>query len=269
MHTDPTLPTLEASAYFDATAADYDDVFSDDSVWSIAHEIGLELLLRHLEGRQALTIADIGCGTGKWSALLAPHAREILLSDVSGSMLEVASAKPLGVPTRSILASVDRLEGIDSAAFDLVLCMGDPLSYVGDYRAGIAEVARIAKPGALIFVSVDSRYGYLRILKEKHGSDVAAIAEFMRTGDIVGWEGLPLHAYTEDELRGLFGARDCEAVGVWQLPSVSSYFLFEKAFRDQLAQPALRKAVIAMERAESGRGAAGPHHLYGLFRKTK
>lgn len=258
----------DAAGYFNRVAADYDATFSESSIWAIAHSVGRSILFEALGDEDGLSIADIGCGTGKWAGYVAERAHRLLLSDVSGEMLREAAGKFQQVPVlQAVEASVDRLDGIPSSAHDLVLCMGDPLSYVVNYAEGVAELARITKPGGLIFVSVDSRLGYLRVLKERFNSDLGKLFEFLDTGNIIGWEGLEIHAFTRTELSELFDRNGCSTVSVHALPSVSAYFLFEGSFKEQIADPAAFARLIEYEHALKGEGAPGPHHLYGLFRK--
>jgi ubiquinone/menaquinone biosynthesis C-methylase UbiE len=257
-----------AAEYFDTTSQNYDADFSESSIWAIAHNTGRAILEAALKDRTQLAVADIGCGTGKWAGFVARRTARLLLSDVSGAMLMAAAQKFAHIGSvETLQASVDDLGVIPDASFDLVLCMGDPLSYVPDYKAGVAQLCRIAKPGALIFVSVDSRLGYLRILKERHKADLLAIFQFLETGNIVGWEGLPLHAFTSEELKSLFALSACRTISVDTLPSLSAYFLFDDNFRAQLRDPEVFQRLTMFEQTFRCEGSPGPHHLYGLFEK--
>lgn len=262
---------MDAASYFDAMASSYERQFSDTSVWAIAHRTGLRLLTE-VCAEPPRRVGDIGCGSGKWGRMFSRQGIRTVFSDVAPEMVEEALrlAKQEGAELVSgHVGSATSLRGIEDAEFDLTLCMGDPLSYCGDYRAGVRELVRVTKPGALIYVSVDSRLGYLRIFKEKRGSELPAIEEFLATGDTIGWEGLPLHAFYEDELAALFREAGAEAVGIWELPTVSSYFLFEERFQRQLEEAHVRDRLdrIEMDAVKRGAGAVGPHHLYGLFRR--
>lgn len=253
--------------YFDASAKDYDREFSESSVWALAHHTGRLILDAALGDRRHLAVADIGCGTGKWAGYVATRAESLLLSDVSAEMVNAAAAKFGHLAVRTLVASVDRLEALDDESFDLVMCMGDPLSYALDHQRGVGELCRIARPGALIFVSVDSRLGYLRILKERHGCDLPQIIRFLETGDQIGWEGLRIHAFTAGELRTLFARAGCSVVGIHSLPTVSAYFMFEDRFREQLADQDLLARLLDLEHKLLAEGSPGPHHLYAMFTK--
>jgi ubiquinone/menaquinone biosynthesis C-methylase UbiE len=257
------------SEVFGGMATTYDQMFSNESVWNIAHRVGGQILASRLE-QAPVRIADIGCGTAKWSVPYANTASQIVLADISEEMVSTALRNFAGssAEVSGHVCSVCNLVPLPTAAFDLVLCMGDPLSYCGDDEAGIAELIRIVRPGGHVFVSVDSRLGYLRIFKEKFGYDTEVVARFLETGNVRGWEGLDIHAFTQEELKTKFEKAGAAAVGVWGLPTVSGYFLFDEKFQSQLGHEKVRDEIFAMELAALDWAApTGTHHLYGLFRK--
>jgi MPBQ/MSBQ methyltransferase len=64
-------------------------------------------------------------------------------SPLGKSEFKVASASSLPFP---------------DATFDLVNCCGSTLSFVGDYCRAISEMARVLKPGGILFVEVENKY---------------------------------------------------------------------------------------------------------------
>ncbi len=259
--------------YFDARATRYDEEFSDGSVWSIAHRIAWRLVQPHLPRGRALEVLDAGCGTGKWGRPFSAEGQAVTYSDLSPKMVEqalaLARAANPRAPSEGATLSVDALDGLPDARFDLALCMGDPLSYAADPPRGIRELTRVTRSGGLILVSVDSRLGYLRVFKERDGYDLDALARFLETGDLPrSWEGLPLHAFTPEELRRAFDRAGADTVAVWSLPTVSAYFLFDPAFRARLTDPGFVDRLVELELGALGLGGApGTHHLYGVFRR--
>jgi SAM-dependent methyltransferase len=263
---------VDAERYFDGIVREYDRIFADDSVWSIAHRVGLRILDERLFEPPG-EVADVGCGTGKWGRIFSKRGCNVTFTDISQKMVAeaVALAKNGIGPGHATgySLSVDEMQALASNRFDLTLCMGDPLSYCKSHVNGIRELVRITRPGGLIFVSVDSRLGYLRIFKERYGYDLTEISQYLESGEIVGWEDLPIHTFTTTELASLFVEAGANAIGIWGLPIVSSYFLFDAAFQAELKKSAFMDAIteIEMTLAAEGHSPAGTHHLYGLFRK--
>jgi SAM-dependent methyltransferase len=260
-------------AYFDSRAATYEADCSDGTIWSIAHRIAWRLFQPHLLRGRVLSVLDAGCGTGKWGKPFAAEGHRVTFSDLSARMVEqaVALAKAANrhAQVDALTLSVDALDGIPDASYDVTLCMGDPLSYASNPPKGIRELVRVTKPDGQILVSVDSRLGYLRVFKERDGYDLEALDRFLTSGDLsASWEGLPLHAFSANELRERFHDAGAETISIWSLPTVSAYFLFDPAFRERLSDPLFVERLIDVElRALSLGSAPGTHHLYGLFRR--
>ncbi len=112
-------------------------------------------------------IMDVGCGSGRWARLVAPHAGELHLVDASADALSVARrnlADRAGCVFHE--AAVDRLPEADGT-MDLVYSLG-VLHHVPDTAAGIAACARKLKPGAplllYLYYGFDNRPAWFRAL---------------------------------------------------------------------------------------------------------
>lgn len=261
-----------AAEYFSDIAGVYDNNFPPNSIWNIGNRVAKILLQRHLTMRP-VTVADIGCGTGKWGIPFVVEGASVDFVDPASNMLKHARQRLRDVGSTERIgfyeASVEDLKCLDSDAYQLTLCMGDPLSYAADCGAGIDELVRITAPSGLVFVGVDSRLGYLRIFRERHDYDVTTVTRFLATGDTIGLEGLPLHAFWPDELRQDFVERGAACLGVWALPTVSAYYLFDERFRERLQDDEFFNEVIRLELDNLDRAhPTGSHHLFGLFQKS-
>ena len=110
-------------------------------------------VLRELGERPTLELLDVGGGYGRLAAPLAARHR-VTIVDVSSEMLDRARALcPPGV--EFVLADAQALPFAD-ASFDAVLAL-DLLPHLPDLRRGIAELARVARPGApVVFDTTNS-----------------------------------------------------------------------------------------------------------------
>lgn len=134
-----------SAAYFSRTAGVWDAV-RDDLYGSTFH---LEGLLATLD--PGWVVADLGCGTGRTSAALAPFVRTVIAVDASAEMLAAARAR-LGVTP-----NVDLREGtlealpIPDASVDLALLVL-VLHHLGDPAAVLREARRVLAPGGRLLV---------------------------------------------------------------------------------------------------------------------
>ena len=106
---------------------------------------------------------DIGCGAGRNAVPLARSGWNVVGTDLSRPMLEAASTRLTNEPNRGralvLLAPMDALPVADSSA-DLVIAHGiwNLAASSVEMRNGIREAARIARPGAALFVFTFSRH---------------------------------------------------------------------------------------------------------------
>ena len=110
-----------------------------------------------------LVVADLGCGAGRNAVPIAQAGHTVVGVDLSRAMLDAALARTRGgVPgggAHWLLSPADVLPLV-SARFDVVIAHGIwNLSRSGDeFRRAVREAARVAKPGALLFVFTFSRH---------------------------------------------------------------------------------------------------------------
>jgi SAM-dependent methyltransferase len=115
---------------------------------------------------------DAGGGPGRYTLLLAARGYRTTLLDLSPALLDLArqriAAAEIAVRERvdSVVAgSITDLSSFADATFGAVLCLGGPLSHLvdpADRERALAELRRVAQPGAPIFISVMNRFGPYR-----------------------------------------------------------------------------------------------------------
>lgn len=108
---------------------------------------------------------DLGCGSGRWAAVVAPRVGTLHCIDASGDALAVARRNLAGaVNVRFHHASVDAMPLAD-ASCDFGYSLG-VLHHVPDTQAGIAAAVRKLKPGAplllYLYYAFDNRPAWFR-----------------------------------------------------------------------------------------------------------
>ena len=115
--------------------------------------------LKRSTGAQAL---DIGCGAGRNALPLARLGWSVLGTDLSWPMLSAAATRAreehLDNRFRGVLAPMESLPARDRSV-DLVIAHGiwNLARSAAQFRAAVDEAARVAKPGAGLFVFTFSR----------------------------------------------------------------------------------------------------------------
>lgn len=158
-------------------------------------------------GRHAL---DLGCGAGRNAIPLAQRGWSVLGTDLSWPMLragaERARAANVSDRTAWTLAPMERIPAGDDTV-DLVVAHGiwnlAPSARV--FRAAVAEAARVARPGAGLFVFTFSRATLPREASPVDGEPFV----------FTQFSGLPQCFLTYDELR-----EELASVGFTPDPSI-------------------------------------------------
>ena len=110
---------------------------------------------------------DIGCGSGRWSVLVAPRVGHMHLVDASEDAIAVAKSNLAGAPNVSFhTASVADLPVAD-ASLDFAYAIG-VLHHVPDTQGAMVSVARKLKPGApflvYLYYAFDNRPAWYRAI---------------------------------------------------------------------------------------------------------
>jgi ubiquinone/menaquinone biosynthesis C-methylase UbiE len=110
---------------------------------------------------------DVGCGTGRWSVLVAPRVRHLHLLDPSAEALSVAKENLRGINNVSYhLHSVAAIP-LRPKSLDFAFSLG-VLHHVPDTQAAIAAIADKLKPNApfliYLYYALDNRPVWYRLL---------------------------------------------------------------------------------------------------------
>lgn len=137
------LPAEGTQAGYAAWAQSYDDPGNVTVALDEAHVVPL------LVGLPVGRALDVACGTGRHTAHLGARGHRVTAVDSSPAMLARARSK---ADASYLVADLAHLPFGDSS-FDAVVC-ALALAHERDLRPPIRELARVARPGAGIIVSV-------------------------------------------------------------------------------------------------------------------
>jgi ubiquinone/menaquinone biosynthesis C-methylase UbiE len=149
------------------------DRLESGAQFRLEHLITAHVLEQHLPAPdRSVHVLDAGGGPGRYTVALAGRGYAVTLLDLSPGLLDLArrriSESPPDVQQRVeavVEGSITDLSRFPDAGFDAVLCLGGPLSHVVEAeqrRQALAELRRVALPGAPVFVSVMNRFGAYR-----------------------------------------------------------------------------------------------------------
>ncbi len=211
----------DARAYHNVWANRYDKDYAQRA--GLYHAVTEARLTKYLRLPPDVAVLDAGGGTGIWTEVLLRHGfHNITLLDNLPGMLNIARHKLSADLTMGsveiILGDVTSLGIFPNDSFGCVLALGDVLSYCYFTENALRELARVARPGAIVIASVESRLGraeeFLEVC-EIEGAR-AAIEDGIASIGNPSWS-TPFRArlFEADEIRKLFIDSGFEVVSLF------------------------------------------------------
>lgn len=150
---DGKTPRGPVGEYYGARARDYDHRMSVLFKTFGCDEAALREQLAGLLGLgPGARVLETGCGTGSDTVHIAPRAGQLVATDLSPDMLAICRERVARsgatTPVRFLVADAVRLP-FEDAAFDAAYHFGG-INQFPDIRAGIAEMARVVRPGGKV-----------------------------------------------------------------------------------------------------------------------
>jgi ArsR family transcriptional regulator len=187
----------ESEAFFASAAGQWDRL--RDELYGIAFTQQAMLALLP----DNAVIADLGCGTGRVAARLAPWVGSVIAVDNSAAMLKAARNRTEGLANVDLrkgdLTAIPIEDGTCDAAVMLLV-----LSYVADAPAAIAETSRILKPGGqAVIVDLlphDREDFRLRMGQQILGFELENVRSMMQDAGLMVTRAMPLPP--EPEVKG-------------------------------------------------------------------
>jgi len=125
---------------------------SYDEDRNLTRDLDRSVTEKLLGARRFETALELGCGTGKNTALLVEISTRMVALDFSPGMLKQAKDKIAARNVAFALADLTKSWPCPSDSFDLV-AFNLVLEHIEDIDFAFVEAARCAKRGALVFVS--------------------------------------------------------------------------------------------------------------------
>jgi SAM-dependent methyltransferase len=255
--------------------------------YRIEYLVTRHALARHLPppGHGGLVrVLDAGGGPGRYTVALAERGYGMTLLDLSPGNValarrKVAAAGP-AVAARveaCVEGSFTDLAAFPDGRFDAVLCLGAALSHVVDpaaRRRTLAELRRVAKPGAPLFVSGLNRIaGYRGVVQwpytwEKDFPD--GLAAFAATGRAADAADAPWYAFLPEELVALIAEAGLEPLTLYGSQGIAAHLPpdhLEALMADPVRWPDWRELLLATCDHPNVVGVSG--HLLAVARRPR
>jgi len=172
-------------------------------------------ILRLTAGRRLARVLELGCGTGKQTALIAPRVDALVAIDISPASLRRAQARcaRAGLTNvRFVEQSIVRLPA-DSGSADGIFSYGDVISHVHDaYREVFQESARVLRSGGFLAFEIDGKWELDMLLH--HPEERARARAAKGVGHLRVWHDIACKTFTRPELCAVLAEAGFRVVSV-------------------------------------------------------
>lgn len=150
-------PELSARHYaFDALAEGYDGQFTRTRIGTAMRAAVWARCAARF--RPGFRILEMNCGTGEDARWLANQGMQVLATDISPRMIEVARRKLAALPENQAVRfqelAWEQLGTLDTVPFDGMLSNFGGLNCVADLNGAAASLAKILRPGAIAMLCI-------------------------------------------------------------------------------------------------------------------
>lgn len=245
--------------YYDRHARSYSPAGFSPNDWNnglyFADQVIWHYLRKYAPSKRSSIILDAGAGTGDWALqFIKLGYKNMVLADISQGMLDEAK-KRFGrfrekVSVRFVKSDITDLKELQSDMFDYVFSQYDAVSLSLKPVAAMQALARVAKKGAYVITSMDTKYAIVPWLIEKGKLNEAV--KLLETGVAYEawdeWEddNYPSHPLTWEELAEYFEKAGLEVVEVVGAEVFTSH-LSNKVLKRLKADPKARKILLNIE----------------------
>lgn len=188
-----SLRQAKESKIWDTLSDSYDE--KNLKAYEEAYQKSVDLVLKYVKA--ADRVLEIGCGTGIISFGIQDHVREVVGTDISAKMIEIAKAKAADQKAENVSFFVqDGYQNqFEDHSFDHVLLF-NILYIVKEPDSVLKEAKRLLKPGGLLITATDC-------LKEPVSFTKGILLFIQR---VMKWLGIiPFqHFYSKSDLLALF-----------------------------------------------------------------
>ena len=216
--------------------------------WNLYNEITWEHIKKYLPDNKKYPILDAGGGTGYWSRKLAELGFNVVCSDVAEKMLEVGKKivekTPLDKRINFVISDITDMKEFENNSFSLVLSEFDPVGYCGNPQKAIKELARVARKGSAIIISVDSLFSVIgRMISNKKFKLIPKLLE-THISDFSGQ--YPQYNFLIEELRDLYSRNNISVDSIIG-KTVFTRFIPKDKIDELLANKLFYKQILKLE----------------------
>ena len=245
----------EVEKYFDRHADVYSTTGTPPSKianpragMSFANDITWHFMLKYIPKDKNIKILEAGAGDGyETQNFIKLGYNNFVLLDLSQGMLDQARIRLSKLKqvfnAHFIKSDITNMKEVHSDTFDFVFSQFDAVSYCLKPKLAMKELARVAKKGTYVIVSLDTKFRRVsEYIESKLIDDVKNLLETNISHD----EGFPQYNLTWEELAEAYEEAGLEVIEIVGAP-VFMHQVDDKILQKLEEDPKIRKELLKIE----------------------
>lgn len=237
----------KSTKFHDKIAKEYEKSYQTP-YWELYHEITWKHLKKFLPKSKKYPILDAGGGTGFWSRRLGKLGFNVICADTAVKMLKVGEKiiknTPLAKKITFVASDITDMKEFKDNSFSMVIAEGDPVGYCNNPNKAIKELARVARKGAAVIVSVDGFFW--TVGNTVSSKKMKQLRKLLKT-HISNFSGeFPQYNFTSNELKELYSKNNISVKNIIG-KTVLTGFVPRDKINDLLANKNFYKQILKLE----------------------
>ncbi|AEX84804.1 hypothetical protein XO10_01840 [Marinitoga sp. 1135] len=144
---------MKSWEYYNKIAKEYDEMY-EDSYWQMHNAVSEKIIFNNIDISNG-KLLDIGAGTGFWSKIFLDNGFDVYALEPAENMVNMLKER-FKKTNLKVFKGIGENLPFENSSFDIIIAMGDVLSYSEDINLFISEVYRVLKKDGIFIGTVDN-----------------------------------------------------------------------------------------------------------------
>jgi ubiquinone/menaquinone biosynthesis C-methylase UbiE len=211
---------MKSWEYYNKIADKYDSMYNDP-YWQMHNRLSEKIIFRNLNINSG-KVLDIGAGTGYWTKIFLDKGYNVYSLEPSEKMCNIMKNRFKNYSNITIINGFAEELPFEEETFDIILAMGDVLSYSENQEIFISEVKKVLKYNGIFIGTVDNLNKFIFDAFFSKNFDIIKVIEREKRVKVGVSEYMSFFSklYSKDELKNFLNKyfSEVDVYGIMPIP---------------------------------------------------
>lgn len=146
---------MKSWEYYNKIAREYDEMYNEP-YWQMHNKVTEKIIFDNIKDIKKGKVLDIGAGTGYWTEIFLKKGFDVYAVEPSKEMCDIMKLKFQNYNKLEVKNSLAEDMPFNEEEFDIIIAMGDVLSYSENQKIFIEKVYNVMKNNSYFIGTVDN-----------------------------------------------------------------------------------------------------------------